>query len=605
MKKILIQLFLIVSVFHCLIGVLSPVFAQTIGNGDANNDGKVDYKDIQFILQSYSQSKGIPTDQYGDGVINMLDVSVPILKLSQPTATLVPSSSPTSTPIPILSPTPIPQAVRMIFSTYLGGNNFGSARDVTIDSVGNVYVAGGASSSNFPIVPSTIDHSVSGTCLSPGSGGNMDIFVTKYSPTGTLLWSTLLGSPCYDRAYAIEVDAQQNVYLGGRAGEGFPVSSGVVQPTFAGGPTGGAYGEQDGFLAKLSPDGKNVLWSTYWGTPGWDVVRDFTIDSNGNVYPVLTDSNMEFTPPNIVGVINSTGFKTSHSGSSNYDGVIAKISPDAKILLYASYVGGSANDSIGPSIRVDGNGYIYTVGGTSSSDALNICTSTIKPSPVQSTFAGGTNDQLLIKVDPSKTKCSSLLYQTYFGSSGNEGSETHTLAVDGSQNAYIAWSTDSTSYPSANGYASSPGFRKTSNGQYDGFIARINTLSGLVSAGTFVGGASGDGIQGVALDGSGNVYVGGETHSTNFPVTANAFQKTIGSTTDQDAYVVKMPPDLSGIMYATYLGGSVIDVQRSMWVDSSGTIVSVGETNSPNYPKLNATGAYGGTTGDAYVTKFK
>jgi hypothetical protein len=166
------------------------------------------------------------------------------------------------------------------FATYLGGSGGENFRDVVVDANSNIYVTGGTSSSDFPTTPGAYDRTFATGGSDLGSAGPMDVFVSKFSPSGQLVWSTYLGGPNYDRAYAIEVDAQGHVYLAGRAGPGFPTSPGVLQPNFAGdsGPAG-AYGKQDGFVAKLSPDGSQLLWATYFGEAGGGFIRDLDIDS--------------------------------------------------------------------------------------------------------------------------------------------------------------------------------------------------------------------------------------------------------------------------------------------------------------------------------------
>src|SRR3989344_4799579 len=173
-------------------------------------------------------------------------------------------------------------------STYWGGADFEQARDVEIDDLGNIYVVGGTQSINFPRTLGSGFNS--GSCPTLGSGGRMDVFVTKFSSTGQLVWSRLLGGPCYDRAYATEVDDQGNVYIGGRAGDNFPTTSGVVQPGFGGDSSpNGLYGQQDGFIAKFSGQGQ-LLWATYLGGNDKSFFRDIDLDAQGNVYGILTRS---------------------------------------------------------------------------------------------------------------------------------------------------------------------------------------------------------------------------------------------------------------------------------------------------------------------------
>ena len=169
----------------------------------------------------------------------------------------------------------------IIFSTYFGGNGIDQIRDVCADSAGNIYVVGGTGSSDFPTTSGAFDETFNSTFTGPA--GPCDAFVSKFSPDGSLVWSTFLGGDEYDRAYAVEVDSLGYVYVAGRAGHNFPITHGVFQETFKGStPGGGNYGPQNAFIAKLSPDGKNLVWASYFGIG--ELCRDMDIDDNGDIY---------------------------------------------------------------------------------------------------------------------------------------------------------------------------------------------------------------------------------------------------------------------------------------------------------------------------------
>ncbi|MGH7822390.1 MAG: SBBP repeat-containing protein, partial [Candidatus Binatia bacterium] len=118
----------------------------------------------------------------------------------------------------------------LTFSTFLGGSASEGVRDVAVDAVGNLYVAGGTESANFPVTAGAFQTTHNpGTPESPAVTRN-DVFVAKFDPTGRqLIWSTFIGGPNHDRAYAIEVDESGFVYVCGRAGRGFPVTAGAFQ----------------------------------------------------------------------------------------------------------------------------------------------------------------------------------------------------------------------------------------------------------------------------------------------------------------------------------------------------------------------------------------
>ena len=119
----------------------------------------------------------------------------------------------------LASGTPAAELYEVEFSTYIGGSGFEHIRDICADKQGNVYITGGTTSSDYPTTQGAYQRT---------HGGMFDIFVTKFSPNGEIIWSTLVGGKDYDRAYAIEVDNQGYVYVGGRGGRYAPITPGVA-----------------------------------------------------------------------------------------------------------------------------------------------------------------------------------------------------------------------------------------------------------------------------------------------------------------------------------------------------------------------------------------
>lgn len=170
-------------------------------------------------------------------------------------------------------PTPAPQgsrgaAPRVVYSTLLGGaaGNFDGAYDLAVDAAGNAYVVGTTESSDFPVQDA----------LQPTMKGNSDAFVAKFAPDGSLVFSTFLGGAEREGATAVAFDASGAIYVAGHtASSDFPRKN-ALQPAY-----GGAL---DAFVTKLAPDGASIVWSTFLGGNGTDVVRDMIVDRNGNVY---------------------------------------------------------------------------------------------------------------------------------------------------------------------------------------------------------------------------------------------------------------------------------------------------------------------------------
>ena len=136
----------------------------------------------------------------------------------------------------------------------------------------------------------------------------------------------------------------------------------------------------------------------------------------------------------------------------------------------------------------------------------------------------------------------------------------------------------------------------------DAFVAKISASGSSLLACTYLGGSAGEGGEGIAVDSSGNVYVSGGTYSTNFRVTADAFQGHLGGSAD--FYLVKLSTDLTRLIYGTYIGGSGTDYGRTVMVDGAGNGVMAGEESSSNWPLFKAFDTSYGGQNDGGVFRF-
>lgn len=167
-----------------------------------------------------------------------------------------------------------------------------------------------------------------------------------------------------------------------------------------------------------------------------------------------------------------------------------------------------------------------------------------------------------------------LTYATYLGGAGSD--VANGVAVDASGNAYVTGTTGSISFPTTSAY------QDANAGGGDVFVAKLNPAgTGLVYS-TFLGGTGTDIATGIAIDSSGNAYIAGDTSSTNFPTTSNAFQSTYGG--NGDAFFTKLGATGSTLLYSSYLGGSGQDFGQAIAVDSSGNAYLTGSTQSSDFP---------------------
>ena len=253
------------------------------------------------------------------------------------------------------------------------------------------------------------------------------------------------------------------------------------------------------------------------------------------------------------------------------------------VLTYSTYYGGGSFDQA-TAIAADSTGNIYVVGYTAS---------TLFPtsSPVQPKHGGGSYDAFVLKLNPTG---SSVLYATYLGGSGAD--MAYAVAADSSGNAYVAGLTNSTDFPVASAFQSTPG------GAQDAFVTKLSASGAALVYSTYLGGAQDDYAKGIAVTEAGAAYLVGTTFSTNFPKAA-PLQASLRGT--YDAFVTQLTPVGTGPVYSTYLGGTGTEYGNAIALDTSGNAYVVGSTTSNDFPTANARqSAFAGGGTDAFVSKL-
>jgi hypothetical protein len=453
----------------------------------------------------------------------------------------------------------------LAFSTYLGGaKRWDQARDVCVDAEGNVYVTGGTTSEDFPTTPGAFDRSYNQGGGDIGSGGNCDVFVSKFDSSGKLVWSTFLGGPNYDRGYGIEVDAAGFVYVCGRAGPQFPVTAGAFQATFHG-IDAGIYGKNNGFVAKLKPDGSGLVWASYVGVGS--LCRDFDLDGQGNVFTHLAYENTADTAADALPASwFAHAFQPTRPGGRD-NGVI-KIAADGSSVVWATWLGGSGDEQKEASVRVDAQGQPCLLFWTKSADIATT------PGAYDRQYHGG-QDGYLVKVSADGA---SLRWATYFGGPGDSGGcGTHNLALDPAGNAVICQDTTANDLPVTGG-----AFQTTfGGGKFDALVARFDASGNLVAS-TLLGGGGDEAVDGIGTDAEGRVFVTGQTSSDDFRCTPDAFQSVPGG--GNDAVLILLAPDLSRLQYATRMGGPKWDYGRAGCLGPNGDLYITGSCSGEGWP---------------------
>jgi uncharacterized repeat protein (TIGR01451 family) len=447
------------------------------------------------------------------------------------------------------------------YSTFFGGSSDDTAYAVATDPSGNTYIAGYTASVDLSTTTGVLDRNF--------IGGTLDAFVAKFSPTGTLLYTTYLGGTGDEEAYGLAVDSQGQAYLTGyTTSPDFPTTPGAYRSTLS--------GASDAFVAKLNPAGTALVYSSYLGGSGDDTGWGIAVDSLGDMFVTGSTSSTDFP-------VTAGSYRRAYSGGE-LDGFVTAIYPYGG-FLYSTYLGGSGED-VPYAIALDSSGNAYVAGETQSTDFPN------SPGEIQASKLGSTN-VFVSSLNPSGT---ALNYSTFLGGSSDD--HAYGVAVDSAGNAYVTGYTASTDFPHTAGVLQS-----ANGGGYDGFVAKINQSGTALVYSTFLGGSGDDYAVAIALDGIGNAYVTGNTSSANFPITPDATQASLVST--YGAFVAVLNGSGSALSYGTYLGGSGFETGYGIALSPDREFTSVGYTVSPDFPVT--AGAFQKTLAggaDAFLARF-
>jgi hypothetical protein len=385
----------------------------------------------------------------------------------------------------------------LLYSTFIGGQDFEYAYSIAVDASGNAYVTGGTNSSGFPTV----------NAYNSTHGGSPDCFVLKLSANGsTLLYSTFIGGSGHDSGHSIALDTSGNTYV-----TGYTESADF--------PTVNAYdstsnGAHDCFVLKLSANGLTLLYSTFIGGESFDHASSIAVDASGNTYVTGYTESADFPTVNAYDRTYHHSMQLDRPG----DCFILKLSADGSTLVYSTFVGGSTLD-LGESIAIDSSGNAYVTGRTSSYDFPTI-------NAYDSINEGG--DCFVLKLSANGL---TLLYSTFIG--GEDPDYAHSIAVDASGNAYVTGGTESPDFPTVNAYNSTHG------GDRDCYVLKLSANGLTLLYSTFIGGSGSDWGHSIAIDTDANVYVAGTTESKDFP-TVNCYNATFGG--DRDCFILKFHP---------------------------------------------------------------
>jgi uncharacterized protein (TIGR03437 family) len=395
---------------------------------------------------------------------------------------------------------------------------------------------------------------------------------------------------------AIATDAAGNTYVvGSRQLAGIAESVAIIgdfssvatAPPVIDGPS-------DVFVSKLDPNGKLLFTDTFAGK-GVDTGTSIALDPTGNIYIAGTTTSPDF-PLSKPLISQPSSFGT---------GFIVKLSNDGSTILYSTYFGGTLGETGITALATDANGNLYLTGLTNASDfphtpgipfgqiqlgASNVISGAI----IASISAAG--DKILysgaiVGTLPTPLECSTItLCEINTGGVG--------IAVDAAGNAYIAGNTGATNLATTAGVLSPTGS--------GAFVAKVNPGGTALSYLTYLtpSQSAATTLNAVAVDAAGNAYLAGETIDESFPVTPGSYQPTYSPAYPQSfflAFVAKLNPSASAVVWGTYLNGGGGDTARSIAVVANGAAsgnVWVTGTTLPGMANTN-----GWTTGPEFVAE--
>lgn len=454
----------------------------------------------------------------------------------------------------------------LVYGSYLGGAGAERAGRVAVDGNGNVYLTGETASSDFPLGSGVSKHSI-------GVGSNTDAFVAKFDSTGALVYVTYLGGAGSDRGTALAVDGSGEAYVTGTTDAvDFPLSN-AKQASYG--------GNIDAFVAKLSVDGANLIYSTYLGGNAQESANALVVDGSGAAY--VAGGTLSINFPVTAGVVQSTFQSIANdSGVVEADAYITKISADGSNWVYSTYLGGRDGESVFD-LALAAAGEVVAAGGTKS---VNFPVTTPN---VRGVFGGFPEDGFVTRLSADGR---ALRYSSYFG--GNAWDSVQAVAVDSANNIYLAGVTASSDFPITSGAAQT----RYGGGRSDGFVAKINAAGDAVLYASYLGGGDVDQVNGIALAADNGLLVAGETSSADFPLVRALQSSRLGA---QDAFFARVNPAGTAFDWASYWGGSGDDTAGAAARGSAGRIYIAGTSASSDFPVFNGAQMQTGGNNDAFL----
>ncbi|MCE9594192.1 MAG: hypothetical protein K8S98_08360 [Planctomycetes bacterium] len=350
-----------------------------------------------------------------------------------------------------------PDLKQLQMSTYIGGSDEENPRGAfAIDAAGNFYLGGATASLNFPTTAGVFQTQHAG-----GPVGSWDGFVTKLNSSGAVVWSTFLGGTGDDASYSgLQIASDGSIVVAGMTNStNFPVTAGAFQTTYGGDSALGSY-VGDGFVTRLTGDGKKLVYSTFLGGSDDDAVSGndaLALDDYDNAIVIGQARSMDFPMP-------SGGWMPQHTAGISRDGFAVRLSADGSQLQAGTFIGGGDDDELS-GLDIDASGNVYISGDTTSGNFPTTLDAT------QPNYAGNI-DAVIVKLSADFAE---LLYGTYVGGTGNVtgvsyGDRGRTLQLTAQNKVVFSGDADSTDFPTTPG-TFDPIY---DGGTSDGFVSTLS-----------------------------------------------------------------------------------------------------------------------------------
>ncbi|NNE08701.1 MAG: hypothetical protein HKN20_09085 [Gemmatimonadetes bacterium] len=444
----------------------------------------------------------------------------------------------------------------LIAGSYLGGSSIDAAFDLDLAPNGDIVVTGYTFSTNFPTTVGVYQ---------TNDAGNADVFVSRFDPTGSnLIFSTYLGGSDFEDGQAVDVADDGTIFVAGKTRSAdFPTSINAYDNA--------ANGSHDVFVARLSADGANLLFSTYLGSGDYDEAHVIRALPGGEVVIAgRTFSQFYRTTPG--------AYDVTYNGLG--DAFLTKLDPTGTQLVFSTVIGGWLGERIWDFDQDASGNYVIT-GITNSSDFPT----------TTGTFDSTASDSGDIFVAKISSDASTLIWSTLLGETDED--QAQSVVVSPAGPVYVAGHTRSPGLPTHIG-----AFMEVPAGSDDAYVVRLNGMGTKVQKGTYFGGTGIDLALDVKLDLAGNVVVLGHTTSQDFPTTLDSFDPTFNGGSF-DGFVTVLDPGLNTVIRSTYVGGSVDEFLMAGAIDPNGLLVIAGQSSSDDFPVT--AGGYDATLGSNLV----